>query len=256
MAKSNRRSELEAQFVAAFVSLGCLLFFVLIARPQKEPPRKISSVPFATPQPSIEQPAHLIDPNRQFRRVPDSWASVDFQHQSYGIYELSAGIKTNLILKNGEYEYDFPERDRGWFSLKDVFYVDVTGDQIPEAIVNLSHVQCGGGSCDGGSDLFFIYSINYQRKLKKLLQYETGSYGYGCGLKSLTLKDEEVRLELFGRCPEPGKDNPGPGKFMVKDVTQLVFLYTDKGFIAPGPKFISTDLQDVRNYRPEVHINE
>ena len=227
MAKSYRRSELEAKLVAAFVSLGCLVFFVLIAIPPKP---KISSVPVATPQPSIEEPKRQIDPNDQFRRVPALWASIDFEHHSYGPYRFYGGRKINLTLKNGEYEYDFYE-SQGWFSLRDVYYVDITGDQIPEAFVNLSHVECGV-SCDGGADLFFIYSKNAEGKLKELFQYETGTYAYGCGLKSLTLEGGEVQIELFGRCPEPGREYPGPGKYMVKDLTQVGFLYHEKGFLS------------------------
>ena len=256
MAKSDRRSELEAKLVAAFVTLGCLVFFILIAGPQRQPRQTRHNVPVATPQPSIEEPTHPIDPNEQFRSVPGRWASIDFKHHSYGPYRFHGGRKINLTLKNGEYEYDFYESGRGWFSLSDVYYIDITGDQIPEAFINLSHVQCGAGSCDGGSDLFFIYSKNAEGKLKELFQYETGSYGYGCGLKSLTLKGKEVRLELFGRCSKPATDHPGPGKFMVKDLTQLVFLYHEKGFLSTTTKFVSTDVVDVRNYQPEVHINE
>ena len=255
MAKSDKRSELEAKLVAAFVSLGCLVFFVLIARPQKQPPRKISNVPVATPQPSIEKPTRPIDPNEQFRSVPGRWASIDFEHHYYGPHKFFGGRTIGLTLKNGEYEYNFYER-RGWFSLSDVYYVDITGDQIPDAFVNLSHVECGGGSCDGGSDLFFIYSKNAEGKLKELFRYETGSYGYGCGLKSLTLAGKEVRLELFGRCPRPAMEDPGPGKFMVKDLTQLVFRYHEKGFLSTTTEFVTTDVIDVKNYQPEVHINE
>lgn len=255
MAKSDERSELEAKLVAAFVTLGCLAFFVLIAGPQKQPPRKISSRPVATPQPSIEEPTNPIDPNETFRSVPGRWASTDFKHHSYGPYRFSYGRTINLTLKNGEYDYDFNE-SRGWFSLRDVYYVDVTGDRIPDAIVNLSHVECGTGSCDGGSDLFFIYSKNAEGKLKKLFQYKTGSYAYGCGLKSLTLAGREVRLELFGRCPRPAMDYPGPGKFMVQDRTQRTFLYVHKSFLSMSTEFITSDVTDVRTHKPEVHINE
>lgn len=252
--KSEKRSVLEAQLVAAFVSLGCLVFFVLIASPPRQPSPKISSVPVATPQPFVAEPAHAIDPNEQFRRVPARWASVDFKHHSYGVYRLFEGIKINLTLKNGEYEYDFSE-SRGWFSFSDVYYVDVTGDQIPEAIVNLSHVQCGG-SCDGGAALFFIYSINAGGELKQLFRYETGSYAYGCGFKSLTVKGREVRLELFGRCRGPAIDNPGPAKFLVKDRTRLGFLYVSKGFFATETQIITSDVTDVKNYQAKVYINE
>ena len=257
MAKSYRRSELEAKLVAAFVSLGCLVFFILMARPQEQPPpRKISTAPIATPQPSIAERKQAIDPNQEFRRVPGRWASIDFKHHDYGPYRLDGGRKINLTLKNGEYEYDFYESGRGWFSLSDVYYVDVTGDQIPDALVNLSHVQCGAGSCDGGSDLIFVFSKNFEGKIKELFRYECGSYAYGCGLKSLTVKGTELRVEVFGRCPEPTTDHPGPEKFMVKDLTQLVFLYHEKGFLGTTAKFVSTDVVDVRNYKPEVHINE
>lgn len=215
----------------------------------------IANVPVATPQPAIEKPTRAIDPNEQFRSVPGRWASIDFMHHSYGPYKFHGGRKINLTLKNGEYQYEFYET-RGWFSLRDVYYVDITGDQIPDAIVNLSRTECGGGSCDGGADLFFIYSKNAEGKLKELFRYETGSYAYGCALKSLTLGGEEVRLELFGRCPEPGREYPGPGKYMVKDLTRLVFQYQEKGFLSTTPRFVSTDVVDVRNYKPEVHINE
>jgi hypothetical protein len=254
MAKSDERSELEAKLVAAFVTLGCLLFFALIVNPQREPRITIANVPVATPQPSIEKPKHPIDPNERFRSVPGRWASIDFTHHSYGPYRFYGGRKINLTLKNGEYQYDFYEI-RGWFSLSDVYYVDITGDQIPEAIVNLSRVECGG-SCDGGANMFFIYSKNAEGKLKELFRYDTGSDAYGCALKSLTLEGKEVRLELFGRCPEPAREYPGPGKYMVQDLTQLTFLYHEKGFLSTTTRFVSTDVVDVRNYKAEVHINE
>lgn len=258
MMKSDKRSELEAKIIAAFVSLGCLVFFVLVVRPESapQPPLKINTVPVATPKPSIEEPRRQLDPNEQFRGVPGRWASIDFKHHSYGPYRFAHGRKINLKLNNGEYEYDFSESDRGWFWLRDVYYVDVTGDQIPDAIVNLSLVQCGGGSCDGGSDLLFIYSKNAEGKLRELFQYETGSYAYGCGLKSLTLERKEVRLELFGRCPRPGMDHEGPRKYMVKDLTQLVFRYSSKGFLKTRTEFVSTDVVDVRSHKAEIHINE
>jgi len=254
-AKSDKRSRLEAQLVAAFVTLGCLGFFILINRPPAQPSVKIANVPVATPQPPVEKPTPAIDPNERFRSIPARWAPIDFKHYSYGQYRFSYGRKINLTLKNGEHEYDFPE-SRGWFSLHDVYYVDVTDDQIPEAIVDVSHVECGGGSCDGGSDLFFIYEINDKGKVKQLLRYQTGSYGYGCGLKSLNLEGKEVRFEIFGRCPRPGMENPGPSKFMVKNLTHAIFWFTDKGFVELGPEFYLTPVQDLRNYRAEVHIDE
>jgi hypothetical protein len=75
-------------------------------------------------------------------------------------------------------------------------------------------------------------------------------------LKSLNLEGKEVRFELFGRCPRPGMENPGPQKFVVKDRTHVIFWFTDKGFVELGPEFYFTPIQDLRNYRAEVHIDE
>jgi hypothetical protein len=258
MVKSDKHSIREAKVVAAFVTLGCLVFFIQVAGPQKPPPGRANYVPVPvsvpTPQPSIEERTQAIDPNEQHRGVPGLWVSVDFKHRSYGPYRFYGGRKINLALKNGEYKYDFYE-NRGWFSFSDVYYVDITGDQIPEALVILSHVECGG-SCDGGSDMFFIYSKNADEKLKELFRYETGSYAYGCGLKSLTVKGKELQLELFGRCPQPAMNYPGSGKFMVKDFTQLGFRYHEKGFLSTRTKFLSTDEVDLKNYTPQIYINE
>lgn len=160
----------------------------------------------------------------------------------------------SLTLKNGEYHYELGKNGLGWFSLKNVYYADVTGDQVPDAIVNLEHVECGYGSCDGGADLFFIYSINAEGKIKELWQYETGSYGYGCGLKSLTSEGTKIRLELFGRCPPHVTNYEGPSKFMSSDLSQLDFRYNGKRFIEDRMEFISTPVTDVMNYRAEVHI--
>src|SRR6185295_8926652 len=134
MVKSDKHSIREAKVVAAFVTLGCLVFFIQVAGgPQKQPPpRRVNSVPVPvvvpTPQPSIEERTHAINPNEQHDGVPGLWASIDFKHRSYGPYRFYGGRKINLALKNGEYEYDFYE-SRGWFSLRDVYYVDITGDQ-------------------------------------------------------------------------------------------------------------------------------
>ena len=245
-----------AKLVAAFVTFGCLCFFILVTRPEKQPPRRISSVPVATPRPAIDPPTKSPDPNQEFRSVPGRWASVDFNHYSYGLYKFFGGKKILLNLKNGEYEYDFGDDGRGWFSLKDVYYFDVTGDDIPDAIVDISHVECGSGSCDGGADLIFIYEINAAGRVKEEFRYETGSYGYGCGLKSMTLARKAVGLELFGRCTPPAMNDNRPAKYLVKDLTYVAFWFTDKGFIQTKMDHISTDLTDVTSYQPEIRIHQ
>jgi len=246
-------SERIAKLVAAFVTFGCVCFFVLVSKPEQQSPRWISTVPVATPLPSLEPPPKSVDPNQEFRSVPGRWASVDFTHYSYGPYKFYGGRKIRLSLKNGEYQYDFGDDDRGWFSLRDVYYFDVTGDLIPDAIVNLSHVECSV-SCDGGANLLFIYSINAEGRVKELFRYETGSYAFGCGLKSVTLERKKVSLELFGRCPRPAMNDFGPGKFMVKDLTQLDFWFSEKGFLETKMEYVSTDVTDVKNYQAEFRI--
>ena len=255
---SNHRdhSELTAKLVAALVTFGCLCFFALVAQPESQSSRPSSPAPAATPRPSLEPPPPpvRIDANEQFLAVPGRWAAIDFKHHAYGPYRFYGGKRLPLILKNGEYPYDFGDDGRGWFSLNAVYYFDVTGDLIPDAIVDLSHVECGYGSCDGGAHLLFIYSINAEGQMKKLFQYETGSYAYGCGLKSMTLERKQVRLEVFGRCPRPGMEDTGPGKGMVEDLTQLVFWFSNKGFIRTKTDFISLGLRDVSNYRADIQI--
>jgi hypothetical protein len=235
-------SERTATLVAILVTFGCVYFSILVFKA----PYRISTEPVATPR-------RFIDPNEEFHTVPGKWASVNFKYYHFGSYKLSSGKRIILSLNNGEYVYDFSDRGHGWFSLNDVYYFDLTGDQIAEAIVDITHVECGV-SCDGGAHLLFIYSMNADGKLEKRFQYETGSYADGCGLKSMTLRWREVDLELFGHC-EPPVNDMSAGKFMVKDLTHLLFWISDTGFVPPEIDIKSTDLRDLRGYKPEFIIN-
>lgn len=256
MYNAGSNSERTAKFVAAFVTFGALCFFVLVSRPEKQPPRRITSMPVPAAVPSFAPPPPKVrDPNQEFRSVPGRWASVDFRHYSYGRYKFYGGKKISLDLKDGEYEHHFGDDGRAWFTLKDVYYFDVTGDNIPEAIVDISHVECNV-ACDGGADLLFIYSINAAGRVRELFQYETGTYGYGCGLKSLMLEREKVSLALFGRCPRPAMQDPGPGKGLIKDLTHLAFSFTQKGFIQTEREFVSTPVTDVSAYEAEIYIHQ
>lgn len=246
-------SERTAKLVAAFVTFGCVCFFALVGRPETQPLRQVNSLPAPTPRPSLEPPPPRIDPNEEFLAVPGRWASVDFKNHHYA-YRFSDGSKDSFTLKDGEYRYT--EGLGGtWYSLADVYYVDVTGDLIPDAIVDVERVSCGG-SCDGGVRLLFIYS-NSKGKLKELFRYATGTYGYGCGLKSVTLERKKVSLELFGRCPRPGMDDPGlAGKYLPKDLTQLTFLFRNGRFIRTKIKYVSTGVIRVKGQLPvDFRIN-
>ena len=182
--------------------------------------------------------------------VSDDFHGIDFKNFSYP-YRLSSGKHLNFRLKNGQYDYDFPNA-RGLVELQHVYIADVTGDRKPEAIVMLSHATCGV-SCDGGSALFYIYSSRRGR-LTSHWQYETGSLGYGCGLKSFSAQHGTMTLELFGRCSRLNQTDSATGKFLVKDVTRLTFKSNGDGFVLRKRQFFSSPERDVRNYEPQFTV--
>jgi len=212
-----------------------------------------SNKPLSVP---VEQsnPSQFEAQNEKFRIAPESFKHIDFKNFSYPYKFSYNGRKINFTLKNGGYEFDFEDDDRGWFNFSDVFYVDLTSDDKLEAIVMLSHVSCGV-SCDGGARLFYIFTSG-QSKLKPLWQFETGSLGYGCGLKSFTVKDKKITMELFGRCFDEKEESSAMGKFQVKDTTRLIFGFNGKKFVEEKKEFISVPERSVLNYRPEISINE
>jgi hypothetical protein len=185
--------------------------------------------------------------------VPPAFARIDFTNHYYGRYRFSTGRRMRLALKDGEREYDNPTSERGWISFKDAFYADLTGDGTPEAVVLLSHVQCGV-SCDGGSALIYIYEV-HKGRLNTLWRYETGSLAYGCGLKSLIIEGKQINLETFGRCLRPATDNAGSGKFIIGDVTRSVFRFNGRRFTRRSLKFLSRPETDVKNYKPEIRVS-
>ena len=199
-------------------------------------------------KPDVEEPAEQKTPS-----VPQAFARVDFTNRFYERYRFSTGKRMKLKLKDGEQEYDYRSGERGWFSYENVYYTDVTGDQTPEAVVMLSHIQCGV-SCDGGSALMYVYSIR-KGKLKRLWKYETGSLAYGCGLKSLTIHERQIVLETFGKCFQPATDNPGPRKFMIEDLTRLVFRFNGRRFTRRSLKIMTRPATDVTNYKREITID-
>jgi hypothetical protein len=198
-------------------------------------------------------PSQFEAQNEKFRIVPEQFKEIDFEKISYPYKFSYNGRKINFVPKDGKYEYE-EKYGGGWFELSDTFYVDLTNDKNPEVIVLLWHVSCGG-SCDGGSALFYIYTPQ-QNKLKSLWQFETGSFGYGCGLKSFTVKDKKITMELFGRCFDKTKESLGMSKFQAKDTTRLTFSFNGKRFVEENKEFISVPVRFVQNYDPEISINE
>jgi hypothetical protein len=182
--------------------------------------------------------------------VADDFHGIDFKNFSYP-YRLSSGKHVNFHLKNGQYEYDYPGA-RGLVELHHIYITNLINDREPEAVVMLLHATCGA-SCDGGSALFYVYSFR-NRRLIPFWQYETGSFGYGCGLKSFSAKRGTLTLELFGRCSRHNQTDSSPGKFLVKDMTRITFKSTGRGFVLRKRQFFSSPERDVRNYEPEFDI--
>jgi hypothetical protein len=240
------RSEKKALLVAF---LFCAVFVVLISvsapakRVRKERLTIVSTTPATDPFSSVPS---YIDPLQRFRVAPESFWDFDFMNFSYGDYVRSDGKRRPLIIQQG-----MMADDPGWFEVKEVFYNDLTGDGTPDAIVRLAHVQCDD-MCYA-TDLFYIYTPR-NGKLKNLWRYETGSYVYGCGLKSLTVGDKQMVMELFGRCSTQAMISPGPAKFLVEDATLTVFEFDGSRFITKSAKYIIEPMHDVESWEPKIRI--
>ena len=236
-----------------FAFLFSALFIILLSlsvpakRTRKLPLTTLSTMPPTKPaQPS--QP-HFADPLAAYRLESENFYNVDFWNFSYGVYTPPEGKPIALNLKHGLKTLP----DSGWFEIKDVFYKDLTGDRRAEAIVRLSHVSCNDDSCDGGSDIFYIYT-RQGGKLKNIWRYETGSYAYGCGLKSFILGKKQIVVELFGRCPGQELEYPVQRRFLVEDSTFKFFEFDGRGFSKKQTEFIAELARDVTNYKPDIRI--
>ena len=236
-----------------YAALFSVLFIVLLGvstsatRTRKHAVTTIlGPAPFTKPMEPSEPT--FADPLDEFRVVPERFSEVDFRNFSYGVYMTSEGKPINLTLTQGLK----PLNDSGWFELKDVYYKDLTDDKQAEAIVRLSHVACGV-SCDGGADIFFIYTTR-NGKLKNIWRYETGSYAYGCGLKTFALGNKEIVLQLFGECARQAMEDPGPAKFVVEDLTFIQFEFDGSRFVTKSIEYIPEPARNVKNYKPEIRI--
>ena len=237
------RTEKKALLVAF---LFCAMFVGLlsVSAPAKRVRKKPLTIVSTTPPPASFEPP--VDPLQRFRVPPENFWAFDFMNYSYGDYVSSDGKRLPLTLRQGVLE-----ENPGWFELKDVFYKDLTGDGIADAIVRMWHVQCDG-LCNG-TDLFFIYSTR-NGKLKNLWRYETGTYTYGCGLKYAMFGNKQIVMELFGRCSTQAMVSPGPAKFLVEDLTFSIFEFDGRQFRTRLMKYIPESLSNVKNWEPEIWI--
>jgi hypothetical protein len=250
-------SERKALLIAL---IPCLLFIAFLTVLRGATGRNQRRIVVNTPPPStakpnrfyVEEPV-VADLYGKPAVVPVAFSAINFKTRSYGPYKQADGKSIDLHLEDGEYR--MVEKDHStWFSLKELYYADVTGDGREEAITMLSHVSCDAvGSCDGGTYLFYIYTVR-NGKLRTLWQYETGANAYGCGLKSLTVDGKQFVLELFGRCPKEGTNRSTEEKFIVQDLTLLLFEFDGRRFVRQSIEFVPTAARSVRNYTPNVQI--
>jgi hypothetical protein len=234
--------------------LSCLVFIGLlsaVSQIRSENHRQVvikrvyeSSVP-------IPDPPLPPDPNERFRIVPANFQRINFATRSYGNYKFSDGRNRELVLVDGQFR-EFGN-SKHWFDLNDVYYTDLTGDGNPEAIVMMTHIECGR-MCDGGKNLVFVYSQNYP--LQEILKYESGSGIEGCSLKSLTVANRQLTLDLFGKCPPP----PGILDDFIQrepeEVRRIEFFFNGKQLVPKKETFLKAPSQGDISHGPEIRIDE
>lgn len=242
-----------------FAVLSCLLFIGFLSVVSRFAPRDrrvtkihVSPPPLpvkpATPPLVVERP---LDLNSKFRLVPENFKGIDFATRSYGSYRLSAGERRDLVLIDGQFR-EFGDQQH-WFDLDDVFYTDLTGDGNPEAIVMMTHLQCGS-KCDGGKNLVYVYSQNYP--MQEILKYESGSGMEGCSLKSLKVTNKRLALELFGRCPQAAGATSEFVRRDTYDVTRMEFFFNGKQLVPKPSMFLTLPDRNEVNYGVEVRISD
>ena len=117
-----------------FAFLFCAVFIVVlgVSVPARRIRRETFTVLTSTPSTNPFESAAPSSSDRlePFRIAPQNFRTVDFKNFSYGVYMLSDGTEHGLTLADGQM-WD----DSGWFNLQDVYYKDINGDGLAEAIV-------------------------------------------------------------------------------------------------------------------------
>lgn len=189
-------------------------------------------------------------------KVPFQYRSIDFKNLSY----QTSFRKQPIQLKEGIVEYEDKEHTGGDnFDFQAVDFIDLTGDGEKEAVVQLSRFSCGA-SCDGGSELYYIYSA-HQKKLKLIWRIETGSLAYGCGTKSFATQNQQIILETFRDCQIKGAvldnefDPQEMTKFDAKKYTRLIFGFNGQTFVPESREVFLYSEGSVMNHRAKININ-
>ena len=234
------------------LALGLVSNCVKHTNPQ--PASRMSQTPQSTRIESA-QSRHEVSQEREKKETPLEFRGIDFKNLSY---PLSWGTR-RIRLNNGHVEY-YQDKVFGnaWFDFKDVYFVDLMGDGKEQAVVQLISVVCGA-SCDGGSDLFYFYSID-NGKLKLFWRIETGSLGYGGGLKSFAINKRILNLEAFGLCQlkgvsVSGKYGANASKFIADEITRFTFAFNRNKFRLIQREVFPNPRVDVKNYQATVNIS-
>lgn len=102
-----------------------------------------------------------------------------------------------------------------------------------------------------------VYVFGNGRDRPKLLwQFETGSLGYGCGMKSLHVKNKRIAFELFGTCQKNPAEPSASGKFTVEDTTRFVFGFDGKKLVREKSEVFAVPARSTLNYKSEISISE
>ena len=206
-------------------------------------------------KPATADSGAAASPKRE-KEVPPEFKSVDFRNFTYP----SSLRGSSITLKDGDHEYEDPVSGGDRYHLQDVNYADVTGDGKKEAVVNVVRVICGG-SCDGGSHLFYIYSAQ-QNRPRLLWRIESGSVAYGCGLKSFIVNRSTITLEAFRKCHLKSvflasESNPKElGKFQAIGLTRFIFGFDGKNFVLKKREVSASVETDAKNYSPEIRVSD
>lgn len=247
----------RAEFKAvAFALASCFIFIGFLIAVHRSPSRIVGSTtkiqispPPPPPTPQIRERPR--DSNEAFRTVPANFRGLDFASRSYGDYRLSNGTIRDLVLIDGQFR-EFGDSQH-WFDLNDVFYTDLTGDGIPEAIVMLTHIECDR-ICDGGKNLIYVYSMN--PRLQEILKYESGSGMQGCSLKSLTVENKQLTVDSFGKCPPASGIINDFVRYETYDLTRTEFAFNGKRLVTKKKTFLTLPNNQEVSYGVDVRISE
>jgi hypothetical protein len=245
--------------------LGFTLLLALSCASQQVPKRTdtANQTPAQTPMPALvaDSPPSSDSSERARVEVPPEFKGIDFKNFSY-----PTNLRGKIRLRDGERIYENQEGGGGdTYHFGSIGFADLTGDARKEAVVQLVQVSCGG-SCDGGSHLFYFYSL---KKHSPLLfwRIETGSTAYQeCGLKSFQLAKRKLALEVFQTCRIRGTkfqpraesaendENCPVTKFSAQTFTWFEFEFRNGKVIPSERKALPYPPCDVKNYKAPVTI--